>query len=198
VNFTAPGNDAPDQTSSGGVRGEELAEVIPLVPTTNYGRTISGRPTFLVYLPPTASQEVFFSLQDADRHHHYQTTLKVSGKGGIVELTLPDDAPELEMGKEYVWHFAPIAPDGILRPDNYSVTGWVKRVSSPIESHQSLNPVELATLYAKEGIWYDTLQVLSAAKQAQPDDPTLASEWHDLLEQVGLEAIANQPIAEQL
>jgi hypothetical protein len=202
VNFSAPGENAPQGNSNvgGGVRGEELAKVIPLMPKTNYGRTISGRPTFLVYLPPTASQEVFFSLQDANRNHHYQTTFSISGQGGIVELTLPEDAPELEMGKEYVWFLAPIAPDGILRPDNYGVTGWVKRVDAPIarQEQSSLNPIELATLYAKEGIWYDTLQVLSAAKLAQPDDATLASEWKDLLEQVELEAIASEPINEQL
>ncbi len=200
VNFEAPGSNTTSQTASGGVRGEDLAKVIPLLPTNSYGRTVSGRPTFLVYLPPTASQEVFFSLQDADRNHHYQKTFKISGQGGIVEITLPADAPELEIGKEYVWFFAPISPDGILQPDNYSVTGWVKRVESPVPNDQvsSLTPIKLAIIYAQEGIWYDTLAILSAAKLAQPDDVTLASEWKDLLQQVGLEAIANQPLAEQL
>lgn len=200
VEFEVPGSNAPTQTASGGIRGEELSEMIPLMPTSNYGRTISGRPTFLVYVPPTASKEVFLSVQDASHHHHYQTTFQISGQGGIVELTLPDDAPELEMGKEYVWFLAPIAPDGILRPDNYTVTGWVKRVSAPIESDRlsSLTPIQLAALYAKKGIWYDTLQVLSAAKLAQPDDATLAGEWQDLLAQVGLSAIAREPIVEQL
>jgi hypothetical protein len=155
----------------------------------------------LVYLPPTASQEVFFSVQDADRNHHYQKTFKISGQGGIVQFTLPDDAPELEMGKEYVWHWSQsIAPDGILRPDNYSVTEWIKRVESPVPSDRvsSLTPIKLATIYATEGIWYYTLEVLHSAKLAQPDDTTLASEWSDLLKQVGLEAIASQPITEQL
>jgi hypothetical protein len=200
VNFEAPGSNTTSQTASGGVRGEDLAKVIPLIPANSYGRTVSGRPTFLVYLPPTASQEVFFSLQDADRNHHYQKTFNISGQGGIVEITLPEDAPELEIGKEYVWFFAPISPDGILQPDNYSVTGWVKRVESPVPSDQvsSLTPIKLATIYAQEGIWYDTLAVLNAAKLAQPDDVTLASEWKDLLQQVGLEAIADQPLAEQL
>ena len=196
VNANEPGNDA----SNSGFVEDKLLTIVPLMPTTNYGRTISSRPTFLVYMPPTASKEVFFSLQDANRNHHYQTKFQISGQGGIVALTLPDEAPELEMGKEYVWFLAPIEPNGILRPDNYGVNGWVKRVDSPIESQElsSSNPIELATLYAKEGIWYDTLQVLSAAKLAQPDDSTLASEWKDLLEQVKLEAIANEQILEQL
>ena len=56
----------------------------------------------------------------------------------------------------------------------------------------------MAIIYAQEGIWYDTLATLNAAKLAQPDDVTLASEWKDLLQQVGLEAIADRPLAEQL
>ncbi len=62
----------------------------------------------------------------------------------------------------------------------------------------SMKPIELAALYASSGIWYDTIALLGAAKLAQPGDATLASEWKELLEQVGLEAIAAQPIAEQL
>jgi len=73
-------------------------------------------------------------------------------------------------------------------------------VESPVPRDRvgSLTPVKLATIYAKEGIWYDTLKILNSAKLAQPDDATLASEWSDLLKQVGLEAIASQPITEQL
>ena len=54
--------------------------------------------------------------------------------------------------------------------------------------------MEVATEYAKNGIWYDTLDVLVSAKQQQPGDATLSEEWKDLLEQVGLKAIADLPI----
>lgn len=197
VRFQASGEGAPANTASGGTRTEAQA-LTALLPTSRYGRTVAARPTFFVYLPPTAAKEVFFSLQDERRNHHYQTVLKISGKGGIVSFTLPPDAPELEIGKNYVWFFAPIPPGGILQPDSNGAIGWIRRVESQTAQNASGTPLQVATEYAKQGIWYDTLAILAAAKQAQPGNATLVSEWKDLLKEVGLEAIATQPIAEQL
>jgi hypothetical protein len=85
--------------------------------------------------------------------------------------------------------------DWKIRPDNYAVTGWVKRVSHQVDEQAFMNaPVKLATEYAKAGIWYDTLKVLVEAQRSEPDNETFAQEWHDLLEQVGLEAISYKPI----
>ncbi len=200
VSFDPPKDGVPVNTISGGTRTDELVAMTALLPTTKHGRTAEARPTFFVYLPPTSSKEVFFSLQDEQGNHHYQTILKISGRGGVVSVSLPDEAPELKAGIDYMWFFAPIEPDGILRPDNIGVTGWVKRVESLTQDNQNsaLNSIELATEYARQGIWYDTLNILVAAKLAQPDDTTLVSEWKELLEQVELDAIASQPIAEQL
>ncbi|MFB2975388.1 DUF928 domain-containing protein [Microseira sp. BLCC-F43] len=197
VRFQTPGESAPANTASGGTRTEGQA-LTALLPTTRYGRTVAARPTFFVYLPPTASKEVFFSVQDERRNHHYQTILKISGKGGIVSFTLPEDAPELEIGKNYVWFFAPIQPGGILQPDNNGAIGWIRRVESQTAQNATKTPLERATEYAQQGIWYDTLAILAEAKLTQPGNATLASEWKDLLKEVGLEAIANQPLAEQL
>ena len=198
VRFQTAGEDAPANTTSGGTRTNEQLPLRALLPTTRYGRTVAARPTFFVYIPPTAAKEVFFSLQDERRNQHYQTILKISGKGGIVSFTLPEDAPELEIGKNYVWFFAPIQPGGILQPDNYGAIGWIRRVESQTSQNATPTPLERATEYAQQGIWYDTLAILAAAKVAQPGNETLASEWKDLLKEGGLEAIANQPIAEQL
>ena len=198
VRFQTAGEDAPANTTSGGTRTNEQLPLRALLPTTRYGRTVAARPTFFVYIPPTAAKEVFFSLQDERRNHVYQTVLKISGKGGIVSFTLPQDAPELEIDKNYVWFFAPIQPGGILQPDNNGANGWIRRVESQTAQNATGTPLERATAYAKDGIWYDTVAILAAAKQAQPGNATLASEWKDLLKEVGLEAIANQPIAEQL
>jgi Domain of Unknown Function (DUF928) len=198
VSFIPPRDPAPTSTASGGIRTDEQPLLKALLPDTQLGRTVSAHPTFFVYVPPTASREVFFSLQDERRNHVYQTTLKISGNGGIVSVTLPKDTPELEVGKNYVWFFAPIAPGGTLEPDNYGVTGWVKRVEVPtaVRDAVATNPTQLASEYARAGIWYDTVAILANALAAQPNDATLASEWQDLLKQVGLEAIATQPLAE--
>ncbi|NET56111.1 MAG: DUF928 domain-containing protein [Symploca sp. SIO2E6] len=201
MQFSPPGDDSPVHRISGGTRTDELLAMTALLPTTKYGRTVVGHPTFFVYLPPTSSKEVFFSMQDEQGNHHYQTILKIAGDGGVVGVTLPDEAPELKVGTNYMWFFAPIEPDGILKPDNAGVIGWVKRVESPTLDNQkssSLGLIELATEYAKQGVWYDTLNILVTAQLAQPHDATLVDEWQELLEQVGLDAIASQPISEQL
>jgi len=165
-----------------------------LVPPTKHGRTVSPRPTIYVYLPPIGAQQVFFSIQDEAGNSHYYTILNVSPQGGVIAITLPPDTPELEIDKNYLWYFAPIEPGGILQPDNYAVTGWVKRVENTVNKQEFADsPVKLATKYAEAGIWYDTLQVLVEAQQSEPTNETYSTEWHDLLEQVDLEAIASQP-----
>ncbi|NET89287.1 DUF928 domain-containing protein [Oscillatoria salina] len=196
--FAPPGESAPQTNAGGATRNERLPALTALLPSTNYGQTIAARPTFFVYLPPTTSREIFFSLQDERRNHHYQTIIKVSGEGGIVSVTLPEDAPELEIGKNYAWFFAPIQPGETIQPSNYGVSGWIERVEVPTNlANSSANPLEKATSYAELGIWYDTLAVLAAAQKAQPENSLFASEWRDLLQQVGLEEISTQPLGEQ-
>lgn len=195
VVFLPPGDAAPNQTNGSGTRRAELTEIVPLLPPAKYGRTIEARPTMLVYVPPTQNpQKVFFSVQDENRQNLYQTTLELSGEGGIIRITLPESAPELELGKTYAWFLAPVPSEGFLRPDNYGVVGWVKRVEPPVEIAATSNAIERAMTYGASGVWYDTLNLVAAAQQAQPHNPTLAREWQNLLEQVGLEAVAAQPV----
>ncbi|MGB3691349.1 MAG: DUF928 domain-containing protein [Spirulinaceae cyanobacterium] len=199
--FRPVGKPAPGRTVGGGSRSdEELAKVIPLLPSNKYGYTATSRPTFHVYLPESSVKQIFFSIQDKNKQSLYQTTLEVSGQGGILSFTLPEDAPELELGEDYQWFFATIEPKGILRPDNYGVTGWVKRVAPPTEAiaNAELTSVQRAALYANAGIWYDTLSLIASAKLEQPNNSSLQNEWQDLLQQVDLEAVATQPLTEQL
>jgi Domain of Unknown Function (DUF928) len=142
---------------------------------------------------PIGAEELFFSLQDEEGNPFYHTTLKVSPHGETIAL--PPEAPELAMGKNYLWYVAPLEPGSLLRPDNYAVVGWVTRVESTTnEQTSAASPVELATAYAKVGLWYDTLKVLADARASQPDNQTFATEWQDLLKQVELDAIAAQPL----
>ncbi|EDX74443.1 conserved domain protein [Coleofasciculus chthonoplastes PCC 7420] len=172
----------------------DIPALTALVPPTKHGRTVSPRPTIYVYLPPIGARKVFFSIQDEAGNSHYHTILNVSPQGGVMAITLPPDTPGLEIDKNYLWYFAPIEPGGILRPDNYAVTGWIKRVENTVNEQEFVeSPVKLATKYAEAGIWYDTLQVLVEAQQSEPKNETYSTEWHDLLEQVDLEAIASQP-----
>jgi hypothetical protein len=89
-----------------------------------------------------------------------------------------------------------------MRPDSPGITAWVKKVEPlPInllinlnksENHNSL---ELANFYAKNGIWYDALNILANLWVKSPDN-LYAQEWGKFLSQdsVGLEDIATEPL----
>jgi len=207
VTFMPASKSSPSNSSSGGTRdainsGENISHsnniLIPLIPETNYGQTVSARPTIFVYVPEMSTRQVFFSLQDEYRNTIYQTKLEVSGQEGIVSFTLPPEAPELEVGKNYVWFFAPLEPNGTLKPDNYGVSAWIKRVEIPTGGRVNSDPIKQATLYASSGIWYDTLSILRSAQKAQPNNITFNTEWKELLEQVGLKKIADYSVVEKL
>ncbi|NEQ39584.1 MAG: DUF928 domain-containing protein [Okeania sp. SIO3I5] len=206
VTFMPANESSPNHTSSGGTRdpinsGDNISDsniLIPLTPETNYGQTVSARPTFFVYVPEMSTRRVFFSLQDENYNTIYQTKLDVSGQEGIVSFTLPPEAPELEVGKNYVWFFAPLEPGGTLKPDNYGVSAWVKRVEISRDGQVNSDPIKQAIFYANSGIWYDTLNILQSAKKAQPNNITFNREWKELLEQVGLKKIADYSVVEKL
>jgi Domain of Unknown Function (DUF928) len=225
VTFEAPGDPSPssEQSSDGGAsrstidptansttqsiqqapdsaaddRPDALINTaIALLPETEVGRTVEERPTFFVYLPETASRKVFFSLLDDRRNSYYQTFIEISGERGIVSFQLPEDAPPLEIGKNYEWYFA-IVEGEKMRPDSPTVSGWVKRVAPSASlsdrrasQDKSGMTLELVRAYGLEGIWYDTLSSLVELKRLQPNNPNLNSEWTQLLEQVGLDSIA--------
>ncbi|WP_413281941.1 DUF928 domain-containing protein, partial [Floridanema evergladense] len=100
VGFVPSGDTPPENTKGGGSRNDSnLLQPAALLPTTNIGWTVSERPTFFVYIPPTSESEVFFSLYSEDRQQHYQTTFQLKKTGGIVAIKLPAEAPALSMNK---------------------------------------------------------------------------------------------------
>ncbi len=92
----------------------------PIIPVATQSLTISSHPTVLAYLPETSAQKVLFSWQTENNRDHYQTILPIGNKAGIISLTLPVDAPPLEVGKNYQWALA-IMCDGLLHPDSPTI-----------------------------------------------------------------------------
>ncbi|MFB8791866.1 MAG: DUF928 domain-containing protein [Potamolinea sp.] len=204
VTFEPPRDGKPDDTAGGASRGNGCPQEIiniggcitPLMPATNNGLTVSERPTFLLYIPETSAKEIFFSLSDENNNTHYQTKIPITGKAGIVNFQLPNNAPSLLIGKNYKWTFVLIDSQG-LRPDSPGVQGKIRRVEpNPVMLSQLQNKtlLERAALYGKNGIWFETLQSLAEARKSQPSDANLATTWQELLKSAGLQAIATKPI----
>jgi hypothetical protein len=150
----------------------------------------------LAYVGETSAQKIFFSLRDSNEKQYYQATLPVDRTQSIVKLQLPPTGPQLEVGKSYQWSVALICGE-TLRPDSPRVEGWIQRITPPPSLSQALEGkslLEQASLYAAQGIWYDTLAALIALQQQQPHDPALATNWAALLESANLQAIASVPL----
>lgn len=205
VTFKPPGAQAPKRSSGGASRdGSKCSTtknrqgrlITPLLPTTNIGLTLVERPTIFVYVPETTAKKAFFSLQDEDTNHHYQTTLYLQELSGVVEVKLPNSAPALKTGKNYKWSLVMICTED-LEPDSPSVSGWIRRIepNRSLAGQQNLtSQLKSVSQLAEAGIWYDALSTLAQLRRSQPNNQAYSADWQQLLKLVGLEAIATEPL----
>jgi hypothetical protein len=205
VTFSPPGAGKPDNSAGGASRSSNQCAqdtanggplAMALTPVNYQALTVAERPTFFVYVPETSARKVFFSLEGENKDSHYQTTVAITGKAGIVSVSLPAEAKALETGKSYKWSFV-IMCGNALRPDSPVVEGKIMRSAlNPTLTSQleKATPIERAALYGKGGIWYDTLATVAELRRSQPNDSTLEATWKQLLTSVGLDAIATQPL----
>ena len=204
VTFNPPAGDRPKTNRAGASRsiGQCINQAensdlpfSPVLPVSAPGLTAAAHPTVLAYLPQTSAKQIFFSWRDDNNNEHYQTILPLTNQGGVISLTLPEDAPALEVGKNYQWALA-IMCDGKLQPDSPMIQGQIRRVAittSISDRLQNASLLEAAAIYGEAGIWYETVATLAQLKTAQPSDQNLASNWSDLLTSVGLENISQVP-----
>lgn len=209
VTFNPPGDGLPEETVGGASRSpngkvcpEDAAAldrgVMPLIPATNHGQTITSHPTIYLYMPKTSASQVFLSLRDKEGNNIYQEFLPAIATGSIVGFKLPAEAPALETGKTYKWSMA-IVCGGSLRADSPTVSGWIKRVEADATTIGQLDrdpSLEGAALYGAKGLWYETIGTLVELRRQQPEDVTITENWKNLLSSVGLGAIASQPVSQ--
>lgn len=190
----------PRRRKGGGSRGECLVKNKPpltaLVPTTNLGLTVAESPTFWFYVPYTLTPEhsVEFVLKDGN-NYVYKTNFPGMGTPpGVVSLRLPSTVP-LKADKNYDWYFL-IYCDSQNKDKFVFVNGLVRRVERPNLKKQleSATPQKRIILYAAEGIWYDALTSLAERRRAYPQDDKLNDDWAGLLQSVGLEKLAPEPL----
>ena len=185
---------------------EEITPLIALMPeiaikssTTNkvyvWAKTTSAHPTFWVYVAYPVNSYVEFTLQDEAENEIYQTTFKLDKTQGIIGLNFPQDKVSLETGTSYHWYFN-IMCNREDSTDDF-VEGWVERVELDPVIHSQLElapPLEKISIYAENGLWYDTLASLDRLRQTEPENQESAAIWSDLLRQVGLDEISQEPV----
>lgn len=165
-------------------------ELAALSPTTKPGFTLAKRPTFLVYVPETSARNAEFSLRSRGSRGIYRTTVPLTKTPNLISITLPAQAPPLDVGKPYIWSFAIICNPND-RVDDRFVTGTVQRIEldpSLLRQIQQASPKEQVALYQKAGAWYDALAVLYTLKRSPMNDPSISTAWRELLESGGADA----------
>lgn len=199
-------NGSPRTTTGGASRGicsipapdtsQSQMLTIALIPNTDAELTTQAHPTIFIYIPDATIISAELSLWDENQKGLYQTTVSLSGKSGIVGIPLPDSAPSLAVGKRYKWSLALIC-DRDRRSRDVVVEGWMQRtqLSSTLEEQiKTVEPLQRARLYAQNRVWYETLATLAELRRDRPDDSSIATEWQNLLQSVGLQDVAQAPV----
>ena len=188
LRFKVPNIRPTGNLEGGAARGNcstEKIEIKALLPNTNIGLTTAQKPTFFFQISKTSAKEAKFSLWNATGGDSYETQFPLTNTGGVMSFTLPADAPPLEVGKEYHWEVALVCnPDDGDQGGKTRVQGAITRVQpSPTFASQlqAASPRDRVALYAQEGYWYDALKALADLRSANPNDPSLVSDWTDLL-----------------
>ncbi|MEG4573844.1 DUF928 domain-containing protein [Microcoleus sp. N3A4] len=202
VNFQPPDVTAPGSRQGGTHRGTKLCpaglSITPLVPPTNIGLTLTESPTIFVYVPQTSAEVEFTLLTEKEDAVVYEKTFKVD-KSGIIGVSIPatgDNNKSLEVGKRYVWSFSMVC-DPEDRSADSVVKGFVQRIEAQATLKSDLanpDPMTRLNVYAKNGIWYETLATLAQMRRQTPEDARLTAKWTQLLQSQGLESVAAQPL----
>lgn len=193
--FKPPNLGAPRTTAGGAIRSGscvvEKTGLMALVPPTKIGLTTESHPTFFFYLPRTVAQSGEFVLKDADDKDVYRAKVPLS-KTGLVSFRLPEDAPELQEGKDYQWYFNVICKPSDRLQDTF-ISAWVQRVKPNEGLQQSLKTAssrQRMMEFAEAGIWQDTLAVLTELRRANPMDASLTKQWDEILASQGLSQVS--------
>lgn len=197
-----------DRSTSGA--SQSLRATTKTTSTSTIGLTTAKHPTFWLYVPYSFSspRRIEFALKDEKGKPIYQTSfLESKISPGIVGFELPSTAPSLEVNKVYRWQFSmyckPEKPSAVedFAIEGATVEGWIHRIQPNSSLSEQLNratPEQRVTLYSKAGIWYEAVTVLAQLRRQNPNNVKLREEWVQLLKDVDLDAIADEPIVSVL
>ncbi|WP_242036740.1 DUF928 domain-containing protein [Leptolyngbya sp. FACHB-321] len=196
-------------------RAEE--QPIPLVPlaagskNVRWGLTTADRPTFWLHTPEGIKDGalVVLALQDRTDKTSRRLTFQIppNTPPAVLSLPIPASASPLQANTPYRWEIRLFCNSGNSNTQADSsidapiiFSGGIQRITPSAKLQRQLatvkTPLDRATAYASNGIWYDALTTLGLQVQGkQSIDSAIVRAWSDLLRQVDLEAAAAAPIA---
>ena len=194
-------------TYGGGSRGpntnncidEDQKPLTPLIPKINQTQeltliTLASHPTIYMYVPENTAIAGEFILKDSSQQIVYEKLLQVSNSQGIIRIKIPTNQPELKVGENYSWTFS-LSCEG----SGYGtfVQSSIKRVNPDPNLTTELPQTSESDrwlVYSDAGIWHEKLDALAEKISSNPNDKELKSEWQNLLNSVGLNDLATEPL----
>lgn len=162
----------------------------------NFQLTVSEKPTFVVYVPPTSAQVLELRLEDEEGQPIGEAAyLNLTETPGIYSISLDETAPPLAVGKDYKWLVSMTCQGG--SPNDPFVEGFIRRISPDsilTRSFEAVTDLEQVAVFAEAGIWQDAVVNLAALRQTQPNNPEVVSAWVNLLQYAQLEDITHAPL----
>jgi hypothetical protein len=202
IQFIPPyGLGLPKANIAAALRSEDCDKlvscIIPLMPEkdTNtlkyFPLTVSERPTFFFNVPKIGGMGKFTLYEDSSTEPKkiYGTTFPVDVAGGIINITLPTSVPALQVDRIYLWKL--IVSNG---SNDLEATGIFRRVQldrKVIDEIAKSETIERAAIYAKNGIWFESIKTLLELKETNKE---ALNEWLELLKSVDLVKIADNKL----
>jgi LysM repeat protein len=113
-----------------------------LVPPDEMGFTADARPTFTWIapqlqwkdVPPALLPQLEFKLVSETKPDAplYRTVISTGGESELIQLTLPSDAPALEVNQRYIWSVTVLC--GEVSPMNVTTAAWIQRIDPAIQA----------------------------------------------------------------
>jgi hypothetical protein len=158
------------RTTTTGIRGNCTSGTVPLTalaPKVHPGQTTLARPTVYWYVPEPNPMSMQFILEKIDQAGNptqlWET--EMTSQPGLMALTLPPEAPALEVGQDYRWKAVVLCNPN--RPSGAIITSaTLQRVAALPDLDQALgNGAIQADVYAENGIWYDAFNLADEAER---------------------------------
>ena len=159
------------------------AEVTILAPT-HVGQTLRKAPALFWYVdgvPPVESTVVFTLVTESQIEPVVERELPTPKQVGIQRIRLSEFGVTLELDVEYEW-FVALVPDLEDRTRDSVGRGFVRRVAEGVPALDKGSPHAVAP----RSLWYDALECVSNAIEAEPDNIALRAQRNALLRQAEL------------
>ena len=195
--YVPPMRGAPSgaRLESGGARGFALGQVgITALAPDHVGLTIQNQPTLYWYLSEIVPTRLELTLiADSAIYPLAEVGLEPPKRAGLQRLRLSELGVSLKPDVEYQWTVS-LIHNSSQRSNDILTGGGIRHIqpSSKLQLiTSSVSERRLPFIYAEEGLWYDAIASVSDLIESNPGDATLRRQRAALLQQIGLQALAD-------